>query len=114
MKKIIIAVFSFVILSVVGYGFWSYHASKANAAPPYICDGIHLLSAKQSADNNQRYYNFSGTCQVKVPQGNSWVYQAICVKIAAAWDRSRNTAVEITQFRFRKWRFGKFATSMSR
>ena len=38
-----------------------------------------------------------GTCQIKIPQGSSWVYRSLCVEIAAAWDRPSNTAVEVTQ-----------------
>lgn len=100
MKRFLISLLVILIAFIIlffGYSFWSYHATKAQATPPYVCDGLRLVSAQHTTDDDKRYYNFTGICRVKIPQDNSWVYQNVCVNIAAAWERSSNTAVETIQ-----------------
>jgi hypothetical protein len=72
-----------------------FHSYVADLSPPYICK-LKLKDAQGVSINTRHTYQFSGICSIKIPVGNTWIYQNVWVDTQGTWDGTTNDATEIT------------------
>ncbi len=78
------------------YGASSFfHGSITDLSPPYFCK-LKLTAAKGVGIENQRTYQFRGICSIKIPIGNTWIYQNVWVDLLANWNNETKEGSEIT------------------
>lgn len=77
------------------FGASLFHSSVADLSPPYICK-LKLKQATGVSLDTTHTYKFSGICSVKIPVGNTWIYQNVWVDTQGKWDATTNQAQETT------------------
>lgn len=88
----------FFILSVCSFTASStsiFHSYVTDLSPPYICK-LKLKSAKGVSLDTKHSYQFSGICSIKLPIGNTWIYQNVWVDTVASWNAETNEGFETT------------------
>lgn len=73
-----------------------FHSLVTDLSPPYFCK-LKLNAATGVSLDTKHTYNFSGICSVKLPYGNTWIYQNVWVEVSGNWDSETHTALETAQ-----------------
>lgn len=88
-----------IILSILvtpsAYSASLFHSYVTDLSPPYMCK-LKLKNATGVSIDTNHTYQFSGICSIKLPVGNSWIYQNVWVDTQAQWNGLTNDAVETT------------------
>jgi hypothetical protein len=74
-----------------------FHSYITDLSPPYICK-FKLKDAHGVSIDTKHDYGFSGICSIKLPTGNSWVYQNVWVDLVATWNAQTNEGYEVAKF----------------
>lgn len=82
-------------LSTSSFAASLFHSYITDLSPPYMCK-LKLKGAKGVALNTQHAYQFSGICSIKLPVGNTWIYQNVWVDTQANWNGETNEGFETT------------------
>jgi hypothetical protein len=88
----------FIVLLLYTYpalGTSTFHAHITDLSPPYFCN-LKLKAARGVSLETKHSYQFSGICSVKLPFGNTWIYQDIWVDLLASWNGETNEGYEMT------------------
>lgn len=75
---------------------WStslFHGYITDLSPPYICK-LKLKKARGVSLETKHGYQFSGICSIKIPVGNTWIYQNVWVDVLADWNGETNEGFE--------------------
>lgn len=72
-----------------------FHSFITDLSPPYDCR-LKLKSARGVSLGTTHNYQFSGLCSIKIPVGNTWIYQNVWVDTFADWNGDTNEAFETT------------------
>lgn len=72
-----------------------FHSYITDLSPPYICK-LKLKNATGVSIDPNHTYQFSGICSIKLPVGNTWIYQNVWVDTQAQWNGQTNDALETT------------------
>lgn len=84
---------AFVVSPAFGASF--FHSFVTDLNPPYICK-LKLKDASGVSIDTKHTYKFTGICSIKIPVGNSYIYQNVWVETNATWDSKSNDASEQT------------------
>jgi hypothetical protein len=97
MQRLILAIVIFLLLFLcqVLRADSIFHTLVTDLNPPYFCK-LKLTDAKGVSIEPKREYNFRGVCSVKLPIGNTWIYQNIWVELTANWDDQIKSGTEST------------------
>lgn len=82
-------------ISNSSFGASLFHSYITDLSPPYICK-LKLKAATGVSIDTKHTYQFSGICSIKIPVGNTWIYQNVWVDTMGQWDGTTNDAVETT------------------
>lgn len=81
----------------LSYGASLFHSYVTDLSPPYLCK-LKLKKASGVSLENIHTYQFSGICSIKIPIGNTWIYQNTWVDTVASWNGGTNEGLEVTTF----------------
>jgi hypothetical protein len=85
----------FLLFSNYVFATSTFQSYITDLSPPYFCK-LKLKSANGVSLDTKHSYQFSGICSIKIPVGNTWIYQDVWVDLHGDWNGQTNEALETT------------------